>query len=493
MQNAHADLTVFEELRETGDYAKLMTLLPGDWQEAPAFVEHNIEIRLLAAEIFGRDGRLDEMETALAPYIGNIGRVPFGLVPRLLFVLSMYHNRRTDPAEALRLASMGRAVAAAQGDEYVEAELIQAEGQVLWSLDKWDEAADRFELAVSQYASQGRSYRLGLACLGLGGVLGRIGRVEESRAALERAIRILLKSRDDFNLAVARVDVALALNAMGEYETSLKYLQFAHDAFDQMGHQVYTLMSLNKLAEVLMFLREYDRAESYIARSLEMASAIRSTQVSFIYELKARLYLARNEWDQAEKAVRASIEMADQAGSRLQRAEANRTLGKICLSQHREAEAAPVLREALREAQDVHSSLLELEIKALLAQAICATTPVEACRLMTEVEAELANRPLPELKRTCQVARKHIDSLDREHFFILSDARMPTLSEAKIALLKWLWARALYKSKGNAREAADQLNVTPTYIRKLTKLIPRDLLKPGRKRSKRRKNQAPSF
>jgi tetratricopeptide (TPR) repeat protein len=487
MQNTHTDLTVFEELRESGDYVKLMSLLPGDWQEAPAFVDHNIVVRLLAAEIFGRDGRLDEMESALAPYLGNIGRVPFGLAARLMLVLSMYHNRRSEPQEALRLAEMGRAVATAQGDEYTAVELVQAEGQVLWSLDKWDEAAERFEEAVSLYAAQGRSYRLGLACLGLGGVLGRIGRVEESRTALERAIRILLKSRDDFNLAVARVDVALALNAMGEYEILLKYLQFAHDAFDQMGHQVYTLMSLNKIAEVLIWLKEYDRSETFIGRSLDIAAAIRSTQVAFIYELKGRLYLSRSDYDQAEKAVRASIEMADQAGSRLQRAEAKRTLGRVFLAQHREAEAAPILREALREATDVRSSLLELEIKALLSQAICATAPVEACRLMTEVEAELADRSLPELKRTCQITRKHIDSLDREHFFILSDAKMPTLSEAKIALLKWLWARALYKAKGNAREAAEQLNVTPTYIRKLTKLIPRDLLRPGRKRSKRRK------
>jgi hypothetical protein len=52
--------------------------------------------------------------------------------------------------------------------------------------------------------------------------------------------------------------------------------------------------------------------------------------------------------------------------------------------------------------------------------------------------------------------------------------------------LKWLWARALHKARGNAREAASILDVTPTYIRKLTKVIPRDLLRPGKKRSKRK-------
>lgn len=487
MPNSDVDLEFFEELRESGDYSKLTALLPVNWREAAPFDDQNIRVRLLAAEIYGREGRLDEMETALGPYLENVDQVPLGLAPRVLLVSSFYYNRHSEPSEALRLATMARAVATAQGDEYVTAELIQAEGQILWSLDRWDEAADRFEEAVSCYATQGRAYRLGLACLCLGGVLGRIGKVEESRAALERAIRILLKSRDEFNLAVARVDVALALTAMGEYETALKYLQFAHDAFQQMGHEVFALMSLNKIAEVLIFLREYDRAETYIGRSLEMAAAIRSTQVAFIYELKARVYLARGEWEKAEKASRASIEMAEQAGSRLQIAEAKRTLGRVLLAQNQEAEAAPELREALQEAIELRASLLELELRALLAQAVCAAAPAEACRLITEVQSELSERQLPELRRVVQTARRHIDSLDREHYFILSDAQIPSLSEAKVALLKWLWARALYKARGNARDAAELLNVTPTYIRKLTKLIPRDLLRPGRKRSKRRK------
>ncbi|HWP43825.1 MAG TPA: hypothetical protein VNO14_11350, partial [Blastocatellia bacterium] len=97
----------------------------------------------------------------------------------------------------------------------------------------------------------------------------------------------------------------------------------------------------------------------------------------------------------------------------------------------------------------------------------------------------IGDRPLPELRREAAAARKRINALDQEHYFILSDIKIPLLAEAKIALLKWLWARALYKARGNAREAASILGVTPTYIRKLTKVIPRDLLRPGRKRPKK--------
>jgi hypothetical protein len=145
-----------------------------------------------------------------------------------------------------------------------------------------------------------------------------------------------------------------------------------------------------------------------------------------------------------------------------------------------------VLWQALDIAQDLRASLLELEIKALLSQALCGSNPVEACKLLSDVEAALGCRPLAELRKEVHAARKRINALSQEQFFILSDARIPLLADAKISLLKWLWARALYKAKGNARDAASILGVTPTYIRKLTKIIPRDLLRPGKKRQKKK-------
>ncbi|HSE97681.1 MAG TPA: hypothetical protein VLD57_05375, partial [Blastocatellia bacterium] len=232
-------------------------------------------------------------------------------------------------------------------------------------------------------------------------------------------------------------------------------------------------------------LKEYDRAESYVLRALEKGIAARSTQIASTYEIKARLHLARREWECAEKALQASLEIAEQANSFSQKAEARRTLGRFYLAQDRETEAASVLWHALDIAQNLSASLLEIEIKALLAQAICKTNPVEACRLLSDVDAAIGDRPLPELKKEALAARKRINSLDQEHYFILSDIKMPLLAEAKISLLKWLWARALYKARGNARDAAAILGVTPTYIRKLTKVIPRDLLRPGRKRPKK--------
>lgn len=486
MSHNYTDIASMEELRESGDYEKIASLLGDSWQGSSQSESDTVRRRLIAAELAGRNGRIDEMETALSPYLENVDSVPFAVAGRVLLTTALYHYRRNEPSEALRLATLAEAIATVRDDEFTKGEAVQLQGQALWSLERWEEAARCLELAVDTYAGGGRSYWLGVAYLCLGAVRNRMGAVEEARTTLERGIKILLKSHDDYNLAVGRVNVAVALNIIGEHETAHKYLLFAHETFEQLGHEQYTYLTLNSIAATLVWLKDYDRAETYVTRAIEMGAKARSTQIASTYEIKARVHLARREWENAHRALVTALEIAEQANSQSQKADARRTLGKYYISQERDEEAAAVLWEALEIAHDLRASLLELEIKALLAQAVCARNPAEACRLLSDVETSLGTRPLVELKRETQAARRRINALDQEQYFILTDAKIPLLADAKISLLKWLWARALHKARGNAREAASILDVTPTYIRKLTKVIPRDLLRPGKKRSKRK-------
>ncbi len=486
MPHTFSEITALEELRESGDYEKIAALLGTDWETGPVFEEDTVRLRLLASELAGRNGRLDEMESALTPYLYDVDRVPFALAARVLLMTALYHYRRSEPSEALRLASLAQTIALVRDDDCTRGEAVQLQGQALWSLERWEEAARLFETAVDIYAAGPRPYWLGVAYLCLGGVRNRMGEVEDARTTLERGIKILLKSHDDYNLAVARVNVALALNVIGEHETAQKYLLFAHDTFERMGHDQYTYLTLNSVAATLVWLKDYDMAEAYVDRAIEIGVRVRSTQIASTYEIRARVHLARREWDRAQRALGTALEIAEQANSQSQKADVRRTLGKYYLSLGRDEEAAVVLWEALDLAHDLRASLLELEIKALLSQALCASNPVEACKLLSDVEASIGSRPLAELRKEAHSARRLINALDQEQYFILSDAKIPLLADAKISLLKWLWARALQRARGNAREAASILGVTPTYIRKLTKVIPRDLLRPGKKRSKHR-------
>ncbi|HSB09422.1 MAG TPA: hypothetical protein VLM38_07895, partial [Blastocatellia bacterium] len=94
MPHNYTDLAALEELRESGDYEKIGTLLAVDWQPSSEFDEETIRLRLLAAELAGRNGNIDEMEAALGPYLEAVDRVPFALAARVMLMTAAYHYRR---------------------------------------------------------------------------------------------------------------------------------------------------------------------------------------------------------------------------------------------------------------------------------------------------------------------------------------------------------------------------------------------------------------
>jgi tetratricopeptide (TPR) repeat protein len=475
------EAVVPETLRESGEYDKLVTLLPKDWQSLPEFDYASIGWRLLAAELAGRAERLNEMRLALAPYLNNIGRAPFAIAARVLLVCSQFHYQNQAIHQALKSASLAETAAKALEDEFTQAEAIHLEGKALFALEKWDAAIGRFEQAIALYSEQARPYRLGLAYLDFGAALNRMGRAEEAHTTLERSIKLLSKSRDEFSLALARLIVAESLNTIGEPETAYQYLLFALETFDRRNSR-YIHQTLNDITATLLLLKDFPHLERFLNRALESNRLSPAREIAATYEIRARLHLAKYQFELAEKDLQMADAIADTGNHLSLIAEIKRTFGRLKLAQKRNEEAARLFQQALDMAQELREPLLELELKALLAQAICEDNPVEAFKLVAEAESALEGRNLVELKRLAQTARKRLNALEQEHYFVLSDARMPRLSEARDAMLKWLWARSLYKAKGSSRKAAAILGVTPTYIRRLTKIIPRDLLKAGKKK-----------
>ncbi|MBI3650385.1 MAG: tetratricopeptide repeat protein [Acidobacteria bacterium] len=469
-----------ETLRELGEYEKLAALLPKSWHHLAEFDFAAIGWRLLAAELAARAECDNEMYVALAPYLDNVGKVPFALAPRVLLWCSQYHYHHQGLPQALQTATLAQTAALAAEDESTQAEAIQLQGEICFALGEWEQATAHFHQAISLYGEQARPYRLGLAYLDLGATFNRLGKTEAAHTTLERSIKLLSKSHDAYALAIARLIVAESLNTLGEPETAYQYLLFALETFEKTRSK-YLRQTWNDLAATLIALKDFEQAATYLQRALADHPPQAAMHHAASYEIKARLHLAQRQFELAETALQLADEQAKKANDSAPLAEICRSFGRLRLLEKRPEEAVRYLRLALEMAQADSAVVLELEVKALLAQALCEDQPAEAFQLVAEVERLLEGRALREVKRVAQEARKRLNALGQEHCFVLSDARMPLLADAREAMLKWMWARSLYQAKGSARKAATILGVTPTYIRRLTKVIPRDLLRSTKK------------
>ncbi len=483
MAQNQADASLLESLRESGDYRKLAELLPTTWKNAPEFNFEPIRLRLLASELAMRANKPDELKITLAPYLNDVDKTPFALAARVLLSCAQYHFFCKNYRHALRIATQAEAAACARDDEWTQAEARHLKAQALHCLERSNEALKEIETAILLYAEQARVYRLGLAYLTLGVMLNRVGGVEDAHTALNKSLKLLSKCPDEYSLALARFHLARTLNLLGESSAAYQQLLLAHETFEKTGND-YDYLTLNEIAATLIALKDYDEAQYFICRALKACES-ESTICASAYQAKAEFHIARRECAEAREALNRSLEIATQLKDRLQEAQSKRTLGKLFLLGKYQQAAAHILEQSLDIARDLKEPLLTVEIKALLAQAISEANPTEALHLLSEVEAALEGRELVNLKRMAQEARRQINALEQEHFFVLSDARLPQLGDARDAMLKWMWARSLFQAKGNAAKAASIIGVTPTYIRKLTKEIPRDLLRPKKKRQKK--------
>jgi tetratricopeptide (TPR) repeat protein len=261
---------------------------------------------------------------------------------------------------------------------------------------------------------------------------------------------------------------------MAEYELAASHLDLAYQCFERMGCPSHLILGLARIAETMVYRREYEKANTLLSRAIALsADQVNDEIACCIREIKGRLLLARGAHLEAEMVLAEAIETSHRKDYRFQKLVALRTLGQLCLAQHRHDEAATLLLEALQEAVDFQASLLEMEINVLLAEAIHLKDPLRACSMVLEVEAQIGDRPLLELKSLCRRTRELIKGAGKADYFILSDAKMPSLQDAKAVLLRWLWDRALLNTKGNAKAAAELLKVTPAYIRQLTRRIVR--------------------
>ena len=263
-----AGAAALEDLRESGDYEKIASLLGGSWRNDPEFEEDAVRLRLLASGA-GRPQRPARRNGIGARSLSG-GRGSRAVLNGGAHSADdcAFNYRKSEPTEALRLAGLAKTIAIVRDDDLTKGEAVQLQGQALWSLERWDEAAKCFEEAIEIYAAGSRGYWLGVAYLCLGAVRNRMGTVERRERPRTRHQDTAQEPRR-VQPGRRQVNVALALNALGEHDTALKYLLFAHETFEQIGHDQYTYLTLNSISATLVLLKDYSRAETYVARAIE--------------------------------------------------------------------------------------------------------------------------------------------------------------------------------------------------------------------------------
>lgn len=147
----------------------------------------------------------------------------------------------------------------------------------------------RRRIAVLEKAERAGGVDLGRAWCNLGLVLQYAGRLEESEAALRRAVEIDRAAGHDEGVARDLGTLALVFEARKELDSAERLYLEALEIAERIGAEAIIATDCCNLGEIAMARGEREKARALLARSVEILRRLGSWKVKGVAEVLARL------------------------------------------------------------------------------------------------------------------------------------------------------------------------------------------------------------
>lgn len=249
-----------------------------------------------------------------------------GVLAEALRRLGVVYHHSNEPALARELCERSFRTATEMGDQVLAAEALNA-------LAGFD-----FEAGLITAARE-KFYRA----------------LELGKASAE------LRGRTEQNLGILS-------NIQGSLAEALTHYQQSLVAFESIGDERGCAIAYHNLGMVSADRELWDDADRYYARSFEIAEAIGDIHLQGLGLLNhAEVHLARQRYDRAKQGAEAALGIFDQIGSKLDKADAYKVIGRAYRETGRHALAESRLRAAIDLAVNTGSILSEAEASRELA------------------------------------------------------------------------------------------------------------------------------
>ena len=299
--------------------------------------------------------------------------------------------------------------------------------------------------------------------------------IEPANEAYNEATRLLKSTERGRFYARAVLGAADLKCALGEFQDSLELYKEANSILERYDLRRDLAESQLKMAEALMRLKKYERAEKLAEESRDLAGNDHDG-ASAALSLLALLSLQKTESNEAASLAAAALEMADRGSSGETRARARIAMGQVNLAAHEFKQASEVLREAAELAREARGSVdgvrLELEATIYLAEAY-HNTDTRAGR----AELTRASEILNDLEDTWlseefnRVSGKYEEQIvfTDDNRLVFDGNQLPRWQEAKRTLEGFLLRNALRQTNNSLTRAARKLGVSKVHVHNLKK------------------------
>ena len=276
------------------------------------------------------------------------------------------HERAGAMAEAVQRYNDAIESASRKAEPGVLAEALRRLGVVHHHRNEADIARTLCQHSYETATAMGDPVLAAEALNALAGFDFEAGLIEAARERFYRALELggaspQLRGRTEQNLGIlANIQGSLA-EALAHYQRSLA-------AFEASGDERGCAIAYHNLGMVSADRELWDDADRYFRRTLEMAESIGDVHLQGLGLLNhAEVHIARQRYEQARANAESALAIFDRLGSRLDKSDAYKVLGRVYRETGRNALAESRLRAAVDLAVSTGSILSEAEASRELA------------------------------------------------------------------------------------------------------------------------------
>ena len=350
------------------------------------------------------------------------------------------------------------------------ARLARSRGEVAEAASKLAQA----QSGISGRTSKRSEYLLGIIQTEQAAVAADRGEIEQATDLFTEATRLLKNCEKGRLYARALIGMADLRCGVGDFQDSLEIYKEANTVLERYDLKRDLAASQLKLAQALIRLKKFERAEKLAEESRVLRRGDTSGE-SEATAMLALISLNRGEVEVAEERARTAVELSNQTSSLEVQARARMALGHVLLNQRDFKEATAALFEAAELTKGLvgtSARRLELEAAVYLAEAF-HNFDTRAGRLQLVRVSELLNEIDDawlgdEFNRVSAKYEEQIVFTD-DNRLVFDGNQLPRWQEAKRTLEGFLLRNALRQTNNSLTRAARKLGVSKVHVHNLKK------------------------
>ena len=282
-----------------GDTTEALRLARQAETRCPAGSGCHWAARLLEAEVLLGERQLEAAARMLADAIPAEKQFDALRARRLMLLggLQITRNRSDNAAGLLRQAREA-AMEARANDVLMDAE--QWEGQLLFSLRKFDQAEEVFRREREQAAGQRDPYHEARALNGLGMMRLKQSRYDEAIPWFERTMEAANRGGARKMSQAASLNLGICYARLGNFDPAIKSLQRTIDLTGATGLTTYRMNALGEMGSTYLLQREPRKALPYYQQAADLART--GSDKALWYDALSSALAELQDWDGAARS-----------------------------------------------------------------------------------------------------------------------------------------------------------------------------------------------